>query len=80
MWLARGDAKPGRVADRQNRATLDIPHTTQKLQNFPFSPARRRAIPMLLGSVGVGMTSVRLLCSQYSEAKTSFLRILACCR
>ena len=49
MWLARGDAQPGSVADRQNRATLDIPHTTQKLQNFPFSPARRRAIPMLLG-------------------------------
>jgi len=28
------DAQPGRVADGQNRAMLDIPHTAQKLQNF----------------------------------------------
>jgi len=28
------DAQPGRVADGQDRAMLDIPHTTQKLQNF----------------------------------------------
>jgi hypothetical protein len=28
------DAQPRRVAGGQNRAMLDIPHTTQKLQNF----------------------------------------------
>jgi hypothetical protein len=28
------DAQPCRVADGQNREMLDIPHTTQKLQNF----------------------------------------------
>jgi hypothetical protein len=28
------DAQPSRVADGQNRAMLDIPYTTQKLQNL----------------------------------------------
>jgi len=42
------DVQPSRVADGQNRAMLDIPHTAQKLQNF----FRTRDDRQLLGLLG----------------------------
>src|SRR6202043_971106 len=46
------DAQSGGVAGRQDRAMLDAPHTSQKLQNFFLSQDDRQ----LLRFLGVGIT------------------------
>ena len=63
------DAQPSRVADGQNRAMFEIPHTTENLQNF-FGAGHNWK---LLGFLGVEMTSVRLqsLCSVILYRKRS---------
>jgi hypothetical protein len=66
------DAQSGSVADGQNRAMLEIPHTTQKLQNFFRTGDNRQLLGLLGGWNNLLQASILMKPDFVKETKSCY--------